>query len=134
MSHLKGEIFDEFASYFKDKNISNARMKFRFRTKMTKNIPGNFKNNFKYNQADMLCSFCTVDITQECLIICQKRSKFREDLDMNNLDDMITYIRGRPYRWQEIILMTMTRLTHCFPVWNRWGLLVCWNLVVTLFR
>ena len=96
-------------------------MKFRFRTKMTKNIPGNFKNNFKYNQADMLCSFCPVNLTQEHLLICPKRSKFREDLDMNNLDDIITYIRGRPYRWQEIILMTMTRLTHFFHVWGQVG-------------
>ena len=93
LSHLKWENFHECAPYFKDKNISNARMKFRFRTKMTKNIPGNFKNNFKYNQADMLCSFCPVNLTQEHLLICPKRSKFREDLDMNNLDDIIIYIR-----------------------------------------
>ena len=60
---------------------------------MIKNIPGNFKSSFKYKQSEILCSFCPVDLTQEHLLICPKRSKFREDLNLNNLDDIIIYIR-----------------------------------------
>ena len=93
LNHLRFESFDSYASYFCDKNIEDARLKFRFRTKKLKNIPANFKNQYKYKKEELLCEFCPCDLTQEHLLRCPKRSHLRRDLNLYKMDDIITYIK-----------------------------------------
>ena len=42
LEDIKESNFDDIQPYFNDKNIENARIKFRIRTKMLKKVPGNF--------------------------------------------------------------------------------------------
>ena len=43
LKDIKGDIFRGLQNYFYDKNISNARIKFKIRSKMVDKVPGNFK-------------------------------------------------------------------------------------------
>ena len=93
MGNIQYMNFNKPQEYFNDKNIENARLKFRFRTKMLNNIPGNFKDKFMYDQSKLLCEFCPTELSQDHFIICSGRKIHRQGLDMGNLDDIVTYIR-----------------------------------------
>ena len=90
LSHkLKDLIYEDFngyAEYFKDKNIQDARIKFRIRTKMLKNIPTNFRNQFVYNKEKLLCEYCPEELSQSHLMVCNRRAELRKGSDLNNLD------------------------------------------------
>ena len=43
LEDIKHDNFRVFQSYFNDKNLETARMKFKIRTKMLEKIPGNYK-------------------------------------------------------------------------------------------
>ena len=93
MGNIQYMNFNKPQEYFNDKNIENARLKFRFRTKMLNNIPGNFKDKFMYDQSKLLCEYCPTELSQDHFIICSGRKIHRQGLDLGNLDDVVTYIR-----------------------------------------
>ena len=97
LSHkLKDLIYEDFngyAEYFKDKNIQDARIKFRIRTKMLKNIPTNFRNQFVYNKEKLLCEYCPEELSQSHLMVCNRRAELRKDLDLNKLDELLVYVK-----------------------------------------
>ena len=43
LEDIKNDSFHNIQSYFDDKNLESARMKFKIRTKMLEKIPGNYK-------------------------------------------------------------------------------------------
>ena len=74
--------------------MENTRLAFRVRTKLVKNIPGNFKNMYKNNKEGMKCSHCSEDIlTQSHCVICPGMGELRDGLDMENIADMVTFFR-----------------------------------------
>ena len=93
LKDIKDDNFRGLQDYFHDKNLTNARMKFKIRTKMVENVPGNFKNRYHYNEIGVNCSNCNVEMTQNHLVICPERTILREGLDMSKLDDAVIYFR-----------------------------------------
>ena len=83
--------FREIQGYFNDQNLEAARMKFRIRTKMVNNIPGNFKNKYKNIPNGLKCTLCPSQMTQNHCIECPEKVLFRQDLDMKDLDDLVVY-------------------------------------------
>ena len=45
LKDIKHDNFRQIQGYFNDKNLTNARLKFKIHAKMVDNIPGNFKIN-----------------------------------------------------------------------------------------
>ena len=93
LQDIKDDNFRQMQEYFKDKNLSNARLKFKIRSKMVDRIPGNFKNRYKYSEEGLNCTDCMVELTQDHCIICPSRAILREDLDMSRLDDTVIYFK-----------------------------------------
>ena len=93
LKDIKHDNFRQIQGYFNDKNLSNARLKFKICAQMVDNIPGNFKNKYKYNEEGLNCSECKVEFTQYHRTIFPARSKLREGLNMNSIDDVVTYFR-----------------------------------------
>ena len=93
LEDIKESNFDDIQPYFNDKNIENARIKFRIRTKMLKKVPGNFKNLYKNVPNGLKCDLCEDEMTQNHCISCPGRKEYRKDLDMNNLDDLVSYFK-----------------------------------------
>ena len=93
LQDIKMDNFQHFQDYFNDKNLESARMKFRIRTKMVKDIPGNFKNKFKNTSNGLTCSLCPSEMTQNHCIICPERVLMRQDLVMTDLDDLVIYFK-----------------------------------------
>jgi hypothetical protein len=91
LEDIKNSDFSNFQAYFRDKNIENARTKFKIRSKMLEKIPGNFRNKYKNIQDCLKCIFCIEDMTQSHSIVCPGRKEQRRNLDMTNLDDLVTY-------------------------------------------
>ena len=91
LEDIKHDNFRAFQSYFNDKNLETARMKFKIRTKMLEKIPGNYKNLCKYTESGLKCNLCPADMTQNHCLICPGRVSMRKDLDMSNLDDLVEY-------------------------------------------
>ena len=89
----KDDSFRGLPEYFHDRNLSNARMKFKIRTKMVENVPVNFKNRYRYTEIGLNCVHCNVELSQNHLVICPERSNMRQGLDMSKLDDLVTYFR-----------------------------------------
>jgi hypothetical protein len=93
LKDIKEDNFRQIQDYFNDKNLSNARLKFKIRSQMVEDIPGNLKNKYKYNEEGLNCVQCRVEFTQAHFTICPARKKMREGLDMNLLDDAVIYFR-----------------------------------------
>ena len=93
LKDIENDHFRGLQEYFHDKNLKNARLKFKIRTEMVEKVPGNFKNRYYYNEAGVICSCCKVELTQNHLALCPARANMREGLDMRNLDDAVTYFR-----------------------------------------
>ena len=55
LQDIKGDNFRGFQKYFHDKNLANARFKFKIRCKMVEKVPGNFKNKYKFNEIGTNC-------------------------------------------------------------------------------
>jgi hypothetical protein len=94
LQDIKESDFSDFQPYFHDKNIENARTKFKIRSKMLENIPGNFKNKFKNIENCLQCIFCSEEMTQSHCIVCPGRKEHRKNLDMTNLDDLVSYFNS----------------------------------------
>ena len=80
-------------SYFNDKDLESARMKFKIRPKMLERIPGNFKNKYKFQENGLKCNLCSEDMTQNHCRISPERVSCREELDLENLDGFVTYFK-----------------------------------------
>jgi hypothetical protein len=93
LADIKNDNFLNIQSYFNDKDLESARMKFKIRTKMLERIPGNFKNKYKFQENGLKCNLCSEDMTQNHCRICPERVSLREDLDLENLDDLVTYFK-----------------------------------------
>ena len=93
LQDIKNNHFRGLQDYFHDKNLANARLKFKIRTKMVEKVPANFKNRYFYNEGGVNCSSCKVELTQNHLTLCPARAVMREGLDMRKMDDVVTYFR-----------------------------------------
>ena len=93
LQDIKNDNFRGLQDYFHDKNLANARLKFKIRTKMVEKVPANFKNRYFYNEAGVNCSSCKVELTQNHLTLCPARAVMREGLDMGKFDDIVTYFK-----------------------------------------
>ena len=93
LKDIKDDNFRGLQDYFHDKNLTNARMKFKIRTKMVENVPANFKNRYHFNEIGVNCSSCYVEMTQNHLTLCPERNIMREGLDMGNLDALVIYFK-----------------------------------------
>ena len=94
LEDIKNEDFQKIQSYFLDKSIENTRIAFRIRTKLIKNIPGNFKSMFQNNLDGLKCSHCDETImTQSHCVICPGLAALRVGLEMDDIGDMVTFFR-----------------------------------------
>ena len=93
LKDIKEDNFRGMQAYFNYKNLSKSRMKFKIRTKMVENIPGNFKNRFKFNEIGLNCFSCKVEMTQDQCALCPARAELRAGLNMNNIDDVVIYFQ-----------------------------------------
>ena len=91
LEDIKNDNFRNMQDYFNDSDLRSARMKFKIRTKMVEKIPGNFKNKYKFQPNGLTCNLCPDEMTQNHCEVCPGRSQLRQDLDMTNLDDLVTY-------------------------------------------
>ena len=55
LQDINNDDFRTFQNHFHDKNLYNARLKFKICAKMVENVPGNFKNCYKYNETGLNC-------------------------------------------------------------------------------
>ena len=81
LKDIKHEDFRQEQDYMTEKAMDNARMAFRIRTKMVKNIKMNFKN---MHRNDLKCKQCDLDEeeSQEHVMLCPGWSEERGDLDV----------------------------------------------------
>ena len=94
LDDLKNEDFRNIQPYFMNKSLENTRLAFRIRTKLVKNVPGNFKNMYKNNKEGLKCSHCSEDIlTQSHCVICPGMGELRDGLDMENINELVTFFR-----------------------------------------
>ena len=116
LKDIKHDNFTTFQNYFNDRNLQNARMKFKIRTKMLDKIPGNFKNKYQNRENGLKCNLCNEEMTQDHCKICPERCEAREGLDMNNLDDLVTYFQ----------LILSDKSLHWEEQLYQWGLVTGW--------
>ena len=91
LQDIKNSDFSKLQPYFNDRSLENARIKFKIRTKMLENVPGNFKNMHKNIENGLKCDLCPEEMTQNHCVLCPGRMIEREGLDMNDLDDLVIY-------------------------------------------
>ena len=91
LDDIKHDNFHNIQPYFDDKDLETARLKFKIRTKMLERIPGNFKNKYKNQENGLKCNLCSEEMTQNHCKICPERLSIRKDLNLDNLDDLVTY-------------------------------------------
>ena len=105
MTEVKNEYFFKHQNYINDRSIVKARMAFKIRCQMVKNIPGNFKNKFRKikkikgvnnDESDegLVCSYCSQGImTQAHCLLCPALCQLREGLDVKKIDGMVTFFQ-----------------------------------------
>ena len=93
LQDIKDSDFSCLQPYFNDTNLEKSRTKFKLRTKMLENIPGNFKNKYKNIENGLICNLCPEEMTQNHCVICPGRKEERKNLDLNSLDDLVSYFR-----------------------------------------
>ena len=94
LQDIRHDDFSKIQDYFNDTNLANARTKFRIRTKMLDKIPGNFKNKYKKFENGLKCNLCPDEMTQNHCKICPARLELRDNLNMENLDDLVIYFQA----------------------------------------
>ena len=62
-------------------------------TRELANIPTNFRNQFVYNKEKLLCEYCPEELSQSHLMVCNRRAELRKGLDLNNLDELLVYVK-----------------------------------------
>ena len=91
MNDVKDDDFSEVQDYFKEKSVETARMAFRVRCQMVKDIPGNFKQ--KYRKEGLNCKYCEGGsvMSQSHCLTCPAWGELREGLDLTNILDMVKF-------------------------------------------
>ena len=84
MKDIKNEDFRVEQEYLKEKAMDTARMAFRIRTKMVKNINMNFKNLYRN---DLKCKECDMEEeeSQEHMLECPGWREERGGLDVSTI-------------------------------------------------
>ena len=90
-SEMKDENF-EMKQYVKEMNTFNARILFKFRSKMTQYVKMNFKNDKKYSSSLWKCDQCGKVDTQQHILWCEANKELRENKDITNDRDLVEYI------------------------------------------
>ena len=95
---IKDEDFTELQEYFNEKSIANSRMSFKIRSQMVSDIPGNFKNRYRKKGTEkegLVCEYCQEDeiMTQIHCLSCPAWASLRQDLDLADIKDLVTYFR-----------------------------------------
>ena len=89
---LKDETY-ELKEYMKLLNMSNARVKFRIRTKMVENIAFNFSSDQKYANRLWQCTHCDHIDSQSHVLICVGFKHLREGKNLKSDQDLVRYFR-----------------------------------------
>jgi hypothetical protein len=94
LQDIKNDDFWKMQPYFNDSNLQNACMKFKIRTQMLEKIPGNFKNKYRMVEKGLQCNLSDDQMTQNHCKVCPARVALRQDLDLEDLDDLVTYFKS----------------------------------------
>ena len=81
----------ETKDYLKNLNLSDARLKFAIRSKMTKTVQMNFKGDQKYAKNHWRCLECQTPDTQEHIVRCPFYQHLRVEKNMNFDKDLVDY-------------------------------------------
>jgi len=87
LKEVKQEDYRKEQEYMKEKAVDRARMAFKIRTKMVKNVKGNFKNMFKNN---LMCEEGKEE-TQEHLMECPGWREELGSLDVTGIQDRVEF-------------------------------------------
>ena len=60
---------------------------------MLERIPENLKNKYKFQENGLQCNLCSEGMTQNHCRIFPERVSLRKELDLENLDDLVTYFK-----------------------------------------
>ena len=96
LSH-KEDDFTKVQEYMKWKSVDQSRTAFRIRSEMVDEVRGNFKDKWKRKggEAALACQECPSGMmeTQSHCDTCPKWEDIRTGLDMNKLEDMVTFFQ-----------------------------------------
>ena len=91
---------DDFVkkSYFKTMNLYDARMRFKFASKMFPTVRMNFQSDRKFMAEGWKCLGCagagdgnTYRDSQEHVLVCEGYSRFREGIDLQTDAGLVKY-------------------------------------------
>ena len=88
-----GEEKFEVKSYLKSLTPSQARMKFRLNSFMTKTVKMNFPSNPKFVKSLWTCWHCDQIDTQSHIMHCDKYESFRLDKNLDNDQELVSYFK-----------------------------------------
>ena len=88
-----GEEKFEVKSYLKSLTPSQARMKFRLNSFMTKTVKMNFSSNPKFVKSLWTCWHCDQIDTQSHIMHCDKYESFRLDKNLDNDQELVSYFK-----------------------------------------
>ena len=89
---MKTENF-EIKAYFKEMNLSDARINFKLRTHMF-DVKFNYKNDKKFASELWRCDSCQTSIeSQNHVLWCPAYQELREGKNINNDKDLINYMQ-----------------------------------------
>ena len=89
LAGVRNQDFRKPQEYMKERSVEKARQAFRVRSKMIKSVKMNFKNLHKN---DLKCVKCgEEDETQEHVLVCKEWKDFRMDLNMDQINDQVTF-------------------------------------------
>ena len=89
---LREEKF-ETKSYLKEMTLSDARMKFSLRARMTRTIQTNFRGDPSYTRNKWRCVGCGQLDAQEHLVVCAAYANLRNGKDLKVDADLVQYFR-----------------------------------------
>ena len=81
-------------SYLKSLNLSDSRLFFAIRCKMTRTVQMNFKGDRHFAANKWKCVSCGLADTQEHLLHCSGYSYLRQNKNLSNVGDMNEYFRS----------------------------------------
>ena len=83
----------ETKQYFKTLRLSNARLKFRIRTKMVEKIAFNYSSDAKYVNRLWQCTHCECIDSQAHVLTCVGYQHLREGKNLASDSDLVSYFR-----------------------------------------
>ena len=89
---LAAENF-ETKDYLVKLNLTDARLRFALRTKMTKTVQMNFKGEKKYINNQWKCLDCQIPDTQDHIVRCPTYQHLRIDKNLSDDKDLVSYFR-----------------------------------------